>query len=235
MAENINYPTELVLIRHGQSELNVRRAIAIHSGDATDRLAEGLRDIDVTMTEEGFTQARQTGKALAQRAERFDVAFVSPHLRTRQTLDTIKDELGYDIHTNYEDRIREKEFGIISQYTNQGIQKHFPHEASRLELDGAYYYRPLGGESYPDIGLRLHSFLHSLYSHQAGKRVLVVSHAAVIAMLRKLIERFDEKSLLELDGLSAGTYEVKNCGVTTYYYDSGLNYLKLHKFNEVYY
>ncbi|MCC7288852.1 histidine phosphatase family protein [bacterium] len=230
-----SYPKELVLVRHGESEMNVRRAIALHRGDATDRLAHGLRDMDVPLTIHGHEQSAVTGRALMKEFGQFDAAYVSPHLRARQTFEAMTAIWDYHLPVNSEDRVREKEFGIISQYTNQGIRKHFPQEAERLEVNGAYYYRPLGGESYPDIGLRLHSFLHSLYSHQAGKKVLVVSHAAVIAMMRKLLEKFDEQTLLDLDGLSHGAHEVANCGVTYYRYDPEQNYLKLIEFNKVYY
>jgi len=233
--QSTNYPIELVIIRHGESEMNVRRAIAKHEGDATDRLAHGIRDADVPLTERGIEQARETGRAMAKEFGRFDAAYVSPHFRSRQTFEAIRESLDYEMQVNLEDRVREKEFGIISQYTKQGIAKHFPQEAERLDLEGAYYYRPLGGESYPDIGLRLHSFIHSLYQHQAGNRVLVVTHAAVVAMMRKLLERFDEKTMLKLDGLTHGAHEVKNSSLTIYQYNKEVNYLKLKEFNKVYY
>ena len=54
-------------------------------------------------------------------------------------------------------------------------------------------------------------------------------------MMRKLLEKFDEQTLLDLDGLSHGAHEVANCGVTYYRYDPEQNYLKLIEFNKVYY
>lgn len=226
------YPAEIVIIRHGQSELNVRQAIAEANHEIEDvHPGRDIRDADVELTDRGREQARQTGLALSQKLKPFDLAYVSPHRRTVDTFNIIRAQLGEGLDVRLEDRIREKEFGVVSTYTRSGMKKHMPLEAKRLEMDGPYYFRPAGGESYPDIGLRLHSFLHSLYSHQSGKRILVVTHADVILMIRKMLERLTEQELLKLDA----TNDVKNCGVTSFVYSSKADYLVLNHYNETHY
>ncbi len=227
----ITYPSELIIVRHGESELNVRKAIAIAKHDTERILLEPIRDADVELTDRGKEQATATGKALQTNIDKLDLAYVSPAIRTMDTFHLMERELGYKVDLRTDDRLREREFGIFSQMTMYGIEKHYPQEASRLKLDGDYYYRPLGGESYPDMGLRLHSLLHSLYSHQPGKRILIVTHADVVQMIRKMLERLTEAQLLELNR----TDDVVNCGVTSYHYDAATNYLKLKKYNEVFY
>lgn len=225
------FPTELIFIRHGLSELNVRLAIAKARHETSRVLLDQIRDADVPLTKIGHEQAQHTGEALARHYRKIDKAYVSPALRTRDTFLGIQDSIGYHIPFQIEDRIREREFGVFGQMTSYGIEKHYPVEAARLKLEGGYYYRPLGGESYPDMGDRLHSFLHSLYRHQIGKRILVVTHADVVQMARKILEKLSEAQLLELNE----TDDVLNCSVTQYAYDADINYLRLVRYNEVYY
>lgn len=226
------YPSEVVFVRHGQSELNVRQAIAEANHEIEEmHLGHDIRDADVELTDDGREQAKLTGQALRENFKPFDLAYVSPHRRTVDTFNIIRAQLGEGLDVRFEDRVREKEFGVIGTYTRSGMKKHVPFEAKRLELDGPYYYRPAGGESYPDMGLRLHSFLHSLYSHQSNKRILVVTHADVILMVRKMLERLSEAELLKLDA----TNDVSNCGVTSFVYSDKADYLVLDKYNQIYY
>lgn len=231
MNESVNpiYPSELIIIRHGLSELNVRKAIAIATEQADKYALEEIRDADVRLTDVGRQQAVRTGEAMAKKFGKIDLAFVSPFVRTRDTFHGIVEGIGYDIPVSFEDRVREREFGIFSQLTMLGIEKHYPQEAARMRLEGDYYYRPLGGESYPDMGVRLHSWLHSLYQHQSGKRILLVTHADVVQMIRKMLERMTEAQLLELNRSD----DVHNCGVTSYHYDHDADYLKLTNYNEI--
>jgi hypothetical protein len=68
------------------------------------------------------------------------------------------------------------------------------------------------------------------------KPVLVVCHAVVVLIFRKLLERLSEQQLLTIDGDKA--QEVRNCPVTHYEFDpsAGMNgKLILRDFNRVYY
>ncbi|MCS7109306.1 MAG: histidine phosphatase family protein [Candidatus Micrarchaeota archaeon] len=82
-------------------------------------------------------------------------------------------------------------------------------------MEGKYYYHPLGGENYPDVGLRLHIFLGTLVRDYPKKKVLIVIHSVVIMMFRKLLERLEEKDILEIDT----TDGVKNASITVYKFD----------------
>ncbi|MBP9827215.1 histidine phosphatase family protein [Candidatus Saccharibacteria bacterium] len=225
------YPSELIIVRHGESELNVRSAIAVAKGETDRIMLDQIRDADVPLTDRGREQAIITGQGLARHFNQIDIAYVSPYLRTRTSFSLIREQLGYELPVRLEDRIREREFGIFSQLTMHGIKTHYPQEASRLYAEGEYYYRPLGGESYPDMGLRLYSWLHSLYQHQSGKRILVVTHADVVQMLRKMLEKLSEEQIIELNH----TDDVINCGITHYQYDPKVDYLRLIRYNEVFY
>jgi broad specificity phosphatase PhoE len=87
-----------------------------------------------------------------------------------------------------------------------------PEEWARRAKIGKYYYRPPGGESFPDVNLRVHSFLGTLIREHAGQRVLIVTHSVVVLCFRRLLERLDEREVLTLDK----TDDVKNAALLTY-------------------
>ena len=47
------YPNELIIVRHGESELNVRKAIAMSRKDTEQIMLEPIRDADVPLTDRG--------------------------------------------------------------------------------------------------------------------------------------------------------------------------------------
>jgi len=223
----------LVLVRHGESQRNVRRAEAQRAGRL--EYHEDIRDMDVKLTPRGARQAEETGKYLA-REFRFDRVFASPYERTLETARTLVEQFPYPLDLTIEERIREKEFGILDGLTGHGIRSKYPDEWRRREREGKYYYRPPGGESYPDVALRVHSFLGTLARDWRKQSVLVVCHSVVVLTFRRLLERLTEKTLLAID--RDPEHEVCNCSVTWYAYDPGTGSrgrLVLRQFNGVHY
>jgi probable phosphoglycerate mutase len=47
-----------------------------------------------------------------------------------------------------DERLREKEFGILDRLTRAGIEEQFPDQAEFRRLLGKFYHRPPGGESW---------------------------------------------------------------------------------------
>src|SRR5687768_5440264 len=114
-----------------------------------------------------------------------------------------------------DERLREKEFGILDRFTRSGIGEHHPEQAElRLRL-GKFYHRPPGGESWCDVLLRLRSVVGTLTREYRGDRVLVVCHSVVVLCFRYLLERMTEQQILEIDRED----EVANCSVTRYELD----------------
>ena len=198
--------SHLVVVRHGESERNVSKTAATAAG----LLEYGgeIRDVDVQLTTRGIAQATETGKYLASKFH-FDRVFTSPYLRAVQTTRLIVDEFNYTPEIHNEERIREKEFGILDGLTKEGIERKYPEESKRKQLVGKYYYRPPGGESYPDVALRIHSFLGTLTRDFACKSVLAVCHSVIVLVFRRLLERLGENELFAIDG--DPDQEVRNC------------------------
>ena len=224
------WPDSIVIVRHGESVKNVEKARIDQFDSNKLRLDITERDMDIVLSEKGEWQAISTGKALAKRPK-FDVVFVSPYIRCRQTANLVIEQLSYKPRVVVEERLREKEFGVIDNLTKRGIEKFYPDEWARRNRDGKYYYRPSGGESYPDVGLRVHSFLGTLTREYREKSVLIVGHSVVVKMFRKLLERMEEKGVLAMDEAE----DVKNASITTYSYDKKEEKLKLKEYNKTFY
>src|ERR1700755_469557 len=111
-----------------------------------------------------------------------------------------------------DERLREKEFGVLDRLTRLGIREKFPELAeARLAL-GKFYFRPPGGESWCDVILRLRSVIDAVTRDHRRERVLVVSHQVVVNCFRYLLERMTEEQILAIDRAK----EIANCSVTSY-------------------
>jgi broad specificity phosphatase PhoE len=200
------WPALLVIMRHATTEANLKR---LYQDD--DIVITETRDADAHLTDQGREEARRTGRHLNHYGK-FDVLYVSPYVRTRETAAIVLEQLEAAPPLILEERIREKEFGVLEGMSRGARRKFFPEEMDRRGKVGKYYYRPPGGESYPDVNLRLHSFLGTLVREHAGRRVLVVTHSVVVLLFRRLLERLDEKDVLDLDR----QHEVKNASLLVY-------------------
>ena len=193
------WPALLVVMRHAESEANYRREHLERSNSTSTHVQVSMRDVDVPLTPHGRDQARQAGRFLIGTHAPFDALYVSPYHRTQETADLVIETLDPKPARIIEERVREKEFGILEGLTRTGVKTLQPQEHERRLKVGKYYYRPPGGESYPDVNLRVHSFLGTLVREHAGQRILVVTHSVVVLSFRRLLERLEEDKVLELD------------------------------------
>jgi 2,3-bisphosphoglycerate-dependent phosphoglycerate mutase len=223
------WPSHLVIVRHGESERNVAKDAA-KQGTAIHSFGSGLRDMDTKLTPRGHRQARAVGEHLAAQY-RFDVLFSSPYLRTMATSEEIASKLTGNPPLVVEERIREIEFGVLEGLTSDGMKTKYADEYARREKEGKYWYRPPGGESRPDVALRVQSFLGTLTRDYREKSVLIVCHSVVVLIFRRLLERWREDDYLKVDQEA----DVLNCSLTTYDYDVDKNKLLLNAYNAICY
>lgn len=205
------WPSCLVIMRHAESEANLRRQYLEKLQSKETHVGLAMRDVDVPLTTRGREQARLSGAHLNRHGP-FDTLFVSPYARTRQTAEEVLEQLESKPRLVSEERIREKEFGILEGLTKHGMEIEHPREMERRRRIGKYYYRPPGGESFPDVNLRLRSLLATLVRDYAGRRVLLITHSVVVLLFRHLLERMDEETILALDRHD----EVKNASLLIY-------------------
>jgi 2,3-bisphosphoglycerate-dependent phosphoglycerate mutase len=219
-----NELSELWLLRHGQSLGNVANDRARRQ--AVDRLDIADRDMDVPLSELGRHQAAAFGRWLRTlpSEDRPDVVVCSPYVRAVETAELALAHANVETHLVRDERLREREFGVLDLLTHQGVESEFPSEATRRDRIGKFYYRPPGGESWVDVALRLRSLRDSLVREYSDRRVLVVTHEVPIIISRYLIEELDEAGALEL----SRSARLANCSLTTYERD-GTGVLQLQR------
>jgi probable phosphoglycerate mutase len=198
----------LWIIRHGESTANVAATQAEASGVELIGVAD--RDADVPLSPTGEEQARATARWLAELSEerRPDVAVASPYLRAVQTSELAL--AGTGIPVSRDERLRDRELGILDGLTGHGVRRRFPDEANRRARLGKFYYRPPGGESWTDVALRLRALLGDLRRDHEGRRVLLFGHDALVFLLRYLVEGLTEAELMAL----TREHVIANCSVT---------------------
>lgn len=225
------WPRRLWIVRHGESAGNVARQEAITAGAA--RIALEQRDMDVPLSPAGREQARALGRWFARNgAERPEVLLTSPYLRAHETARLFAEAGGYapDAPICSDERLREKEFGILDGLTAEGIAAVEPEQARLRKVLGKFYHRPPGGESWCDVILRLRSLLDTVSLHHGERNVMIVAHQVVVLCLRYILEGLDEGSILAIDREAP----IANCGVTEYVFDpsaSRTGGLRLSRFN----
>ena len=209
-----NWPKQIWIVRHGESAGNVARDAADLAGHARIEIAE--RDVDVPLSDLGRRQAEALGSWFGAMPlpEQPDVILASPYRRAVQTANMIagKLPLRHGLSVNTDERLREKEFGILDRLTRHGIQELHPDQAEFRRILGKFYHRPPAGESWCDVILRLRSMLDTISLHYADRRVLIVAHQVVVLCMRYIVENLSEEQILDIDRLG----DVVNCGVTEY-------------------
>jgi broad specificity phosphatase PhoE len=213
------WPQEIWLVRHGQSAGNVARDLAEAAAARHIEIAE--RDVDVPLSELGVRQSEALASWFAALPDKHrpNVVLHSPYRRAMETAAAVIQRLERaSLSVQVDERLREKEFGILDRLTTHGIADKYPELYEQRQHVGKFYFRPPGGESWCDVILRLRSVLDTLTREYCRERVLIVGHQVIVNCFRYLFERLDESAILEAD--RAG--DVPNCSVTSYAFDPTL-------------
>lgn len=211
------WPSVLWLVRHGESAGNVARDAAHEAG--LERIALSGRDVDVPLSPLGERQAAALGRWFADGHEdgRPEILLSSPYVRAIETARRFRDAGGAEADEKIctDERLREKEFGILDGLTTAGVATAQPDQAEFRRILGKFYHRPPGGESWCDVIFRLRSVMDTVSLHYAGRRVMIVAHQVVVLCMRYVIENLDEEHILAIDREA----DVANCSITEYRFD----------------
>jgi broad specificity phosphatase PhoE len=182
------------VIRHGESAGNAAASEANAAG--AEVIVVDRRDADVSLSPVGVQQARALGLALRplMTGGLRTTVWSSPYVRARETAAyALGQELAGAVVVD--ERLRDRELGVLDLLTARGVQNRFPLEAERRRWLGKFYHRPPGGESWADVALRLRMFLADLGGDPADRAVLV-GHDAVVLLVRYICERMSEQDVL---------------------------------------
>jgi 2,3-bisphosphoglycerate-dependent phosphoglycerate mutase len=166
----------LVLVRHGQSDWNLKN------------LFTGWRDPD--LTEQGVGEAKKAGAELSARGLKFDIAFTSDLQRAQKTCQHILDGVGQSsLKTIRNLALNERDYGDLSGLNKDDARAKWGEEQV-LIWRRSYDVPPPGGESLKDTGARVWPYyLHDIQQHVLrGEIVLVAAHGN---SLRALIMALD--------------------------------------------
>ena len=124
---------ELWLVRHAQSEGNVADDAA--RGAHAERLDLDIRDPDVPLSAVGKEQALALGRSWQslEAGSRPTRLLSSPYERARQTALVAVEAAGWDIEVEPDERLRERDLGMLDGYTRYGVEARFPEEAERRD------------------------------------------------------------------------------------------------------
>jgi broad specificity phosphatase PhoE len=219
-----DWPARLWVVRHGESAGNIARETA--ERDRLERIALDTRDVDVPLSDAGKGQASALGTWIAEQPEPPTVVWTSPYVRAAQTAEIALSTAGLDLPLVVDERLREREFGVLDGLTRRGIEQQWPDEAARRTAIGKFYHRPPGGESWTDALLRVRSAVADMRRDCAGERVLIVAHQVVVLLVRYVVEGMTEQEILAIDALG----DVANCSVTSYVAEDGS--MRLEAYND---
>lgn len=166
----------LVLVRHGQSEWNLKN------------LFTGWRDVD--LSEQGVGEARRAGRLLKAEGFSFGVAFTSALMRAQRTLELMLDELRQTgIPISRDPALNERDYGDLAGLDKNDARARWGEEQVRI-WRRSYATAPPGGESLRDTGARVWPYYINriLPPVMRGEHVLVAAHGN---SLRALIMALD--------------------------------------------
>ena len=173
------------LLRHGQTDFNVRGLIAA--------LIEESSDNPPHLNEVGENQARDAAESLAN--ESIDFIYSSPFKRTVQTASIVSERVG--IETKVDNRLREVEAGTLAGWTIADWEKYF--EGKNTLTEG-----PPGGESLNDVRERAAEFLNDVNGGHNGKNILVVSHGDTLWMMQSILLGIEGEAILKTPYIENG-------------------------------
>ncbi|MBB2972216.1 2,3-bisphosphoglycerate-dependent phosphoglycerate mutase [Mesorhizobium sp. RMAD-H1] len=180
----------LVLVRHGQSEWNLKN------------LFTGWRDPG--LTELGHAEAKDAGKRLKAAGLKFDIAFTSMLSRAQVTCQHILDEVGQpDLKTIRNQALNERDYGELAGLNKDDAREKWGKEQVHV-WRRSYDVPPPGGESLRDTGARVWPYyLHDVQPHVLrGETVLIAAHGN---SLRALIMALEGLTGEEIIGRELGT------------------------------
>ena len=184
--------TQVLLVRHGQSEGNAERRFGGHTATPLSR--------------RGLLLAEVTAHALA--SESITAIYSSDLLRAMQTAAPLAKHTGLPVTAT--EAFRERSVGVMEGLTfEDAAQKHPEQYAALLRRD--FEHVLTGGESYRQLLDRAWQKLDSIISQHKGGTIVVFSHTGTICILAlHLIGALDSPDLKPV-WLSSG-----NCGISRF-------------------
>ncbi len=174
----------LVLVRHGQSEWNLKN------------LFTGWKD--VALTEVGIAEARAAGRRLAAQGISFDIAFTSALKRAQDTMTLMLEEMGLSgIPVTRDLALNERDYGELAGLNKDDARKRWGDDQVHV-WRRSYDVAPPGGESLRDTAARVLPYYikEILPCVLRGQRVVVTAHGNSLRALVMVLDRLGPKEIV---------------------------------------
>jgi 2,3-bisphosphoglycerate-dependent phosphoglycerate mutase len=175
----------LVLLRHGQSEWNLKN------------LFTGWRDVDLSPA--GIEEAKTAGQRLKAHGITFDLAFTSALIRAQHTLRLALAEMGQTGLPEQRDQaLNERDYGDLVGLNKDDARKKWG-EDQVLIWRRSYDVPPPGGESLKDTLARTLPYYvqEILPCVLRGERTLVAAHGNSLRALIMVLEQLSPEGILK--------------------------------------
>ncbi|WP_020577520.1 bifunctional RNase H/acid phosphatase [Actinopolymorpha alba] len=189
--EQLEAPTNLLLLRHGETQRSLAKRFSGSGGE------------DVALTDRGREQAAAAATALTGRVG-IAAVVTSPLRRTRETAELVGAAL--DLPVSVEPGFAEAAFGEWDGLTFAEVRERWPdHLDAWLRSTSV---APPGGESFDDVFVRVRAARDRLIRSYAGQSVVVVTHVTPIKLLTCLALDVPPQAIFRMELSPASISEV---------------------------
>lgn len=185
----------LVLVRHGESEGDVRRSLK--DQPLSKELLKHPRDEEETKI--GSEQSAEAGKWITKyvlgsfNLDDFDCRLVSPLKRTQQSARS----LGLDGYWHDDPRLAERDRGKIQGMTKSEHHTEFPKSYQQM-IDMPFHWVPPGGESLLQVAHRFSSVVEDFMQGKESSAIMM-THRDVIWTSFSALGQVQLDDVLEID------------------------------------
>ena len=196
--------SNLVLVRHGQSEWNKKN------------LFTGWKDPE--LTDLGIEEAIKAGKLLKTKEMKFDIMFTSDLFRAQETGRLILENMNQlDIPVIKNQSLNERNYGDLAGLNKDDAREKWGEEQVHI-WRRSFDIPPPGGESLKDTAERVLPYFHSeiLPKVEEGLDVLVAAHGNSLRALVMELEGLSSDEIVKLE-IATGdplTYELTEGKIT---------------------
>lgn len=146
--------------------------------------------VDVDLSKEGYRQAEKLHSFFKDK--KIGTVFSSPLKRCR----TVADKFHNEADIFFDERLKERNFGIFESLSWDKIEKLYPNDAKKF-LSDPFNYQVKNGESFFDVYNRIKSFINSRLS-KIESNILIVSHGGVNRVFISYLLEMNPKSILKI-------------------------------------
>ena len=182
--------TEIIIIRHGETEWNKTGRFQGHS--------------DVPLSAEGRAQAAMLGENLA--VDHVDAIYASDLTRAMETAAPLAQRFGLEVISD--PQLRELNFGAWEGRNFNDVNAENPNAMKNFYTDPEQADIP-ESEPFPEFQRRIAGRVREIVAQERGKRIVIVSHGASIRILLADLLSMPIRSIWHLSQLNTAVNKIR--------------------------